>query len=55
VSKLFGVPFGLNLDFKKVDEFLVEKIWKKLMFWNMVHLLLVGRVVMVNFMLASSL
>jgi hypothetical protein len=49
VSKLFGVFFGLNLDVEKVDEFLVERIWKKLMFWNMVHLLLVGRLVMANF------
>jgi hypothetical protein len=28
--KLLGVPFGLNLDTKEVDAFLIEKLQKKL-------------------------
>jgi hypothetical protein len=28
--KLLGVPFGLNLNTKEVDVFLIEKLWKKL-------------------------
>jgi hypothetical protein len=48
-----GVHFGLNLDTKEVDAFLIEKLQKKLRHWNTLHLPLVGRVVVVNFMLAS--
>jgi hypothetical protein len=53
--KLLGVPFGLNLNAKEVDIFLIEKLWKKLKYCNTIHLPLIGRVVVVNFVLASTL
>ncbi len=43
VSNLLGTEFGLNLDFNDVDGFLIEKIQKKIRFWNTVHLPLVER------------
>ncbi len=30
LSKLLGAPFGLKLDVKEIDEFLVKKIHKKI-------------------------
>ncbi len=53
--KLLGVHFGLNLNAKEVDVFLIEKLWKKLEYYSTLHLLLIGRVVVVNFVLASTL
>jgi hypothetical protein len=44
----------LNFDVKEVDEFLVEKIHKKLRYESVFHLPLVGRVVVVNAVLAST-
>ncbi len=38
-----------------MDTFLIEKIYKKLKFWNMIHLPIAGRVIIVNFVLASTL
>jgi hypothetical protein len=38
VSNLLGTEFGLNLDLNDVDGFLVQKIQKKIRFWNTVHL-----------------
>jgi hypothetical protein len=55
LSKLLRIPFGLNFDVKEVDEFLVEKIHKKLKYSSVFHLPLVGRVVVVNVILASTL
>jgi hypothetical protein len=52
---MFGTPFGLGLDDKEVDTFLIKKIHKKLKFWNMVHLPIMGQVVIVKFVLASTL
>jgi len=52
--KLLGVPFGLNLNAKEVDIFLIEKLWKKLKYYNTIHLPLIARVVVVNFVLAST-
>lgn len=42
LSKMLNTPFGLGLDDKEVDTFLIEKIHKKLKFWNMIHLPIVG-------------
>jgi hypothetical protein len=53
--KLLGVPFGLNLNTKEVDAFLIEKLWKKFKYYNTFHLPLIGRVVVINFVLASTL
>jgi len=55
LSKLLRIPFGLNFNVKEVDEFLVEKLHKKLKYQNAFHLPLVGRVVVVNAILASTL
>ncbi len=52
--KLLGVPFGLNLNAKEVDVFLIEKLSKKLKYYNTIHLPLISRVVVVNFVLAST-
>ncbi len=53
--KLLGVPFGLNLNAEEVDVFLIEKLSKKLKYYNTIHLPLIGKVVVVNFVLASTL
>jgi hypothetical protein len=55
LSKMFNMPFGIGLDGKKVDTFFIEKIHTKLKFWNMVHLPIVGRAIIVNFVLTSTL
>jgi hypothetical protein len=53
--KLLGIPFWLNLKVKDVEVFLVDKIKKKLRFWNSLHLFWVRRMVVVSLVLASSL
>ncbi len=52
--KLLGVLFGLNLNAKEVDFFFIEKLWKKFKYYNTIHLPFIGRVVVVNFVLAST-
>jgi len=54
LTHLWGLAW-LGLDEKEVDTFLIEKIYKKLKFWNMIHLLIAGRAIIVNFVLASTL
>jgi hypothetical protein len=46
------VPFGFNLDVKEMDEFLVEKICKKLKYWSTLQLPLSIRAMVVNYVLA---
>lgn len=55
LSKLLGTPFGLELDTKNVDDFLVEKITKKLKYWSTTRLSLAGRTLIVNQVLLSTL
>lgn len=55
MSKLLHTPFGFNLDINDVDEFLVGKFRKKLKYWNMMHLSLTSKVVVVKSILTSSL
>ena len=55
LSKLLGTPFGLNLDVQNIDEFLAEKIRKKLAYWSTVHLSLAGRATIVNSVHLSTL
>jgi hypothetical protein len=55
VSKLLGIPFGIDLHTIDVDEFMLSKIHKKLIYWTTIHLSLAGRVLIVNFVLLSSL
>ncbi len=52
---MFGTPFGLGLDDKEVDNFLIEKIHKKLKIWNMIHLPIASRTIIVNFVLTLTL
>jgi hypothetical protein len=55
LSKMFSMPFGIGLDGKEVDTFLIEKICKLLNFLNTIHLLIVGWPIIVNFVLALTL
>jgi len=47
-------PFGLTLKNKNVDELLVGKIRRNLKYWDTIHLTLISKVVIVNFMFALS-
>lgn len=55
LSKKLGVPFGLNLNTKDVDQFLYNKIAKKLDYWSRIKLSLAGRIVICNQLLLSTL
>lgn len=55
LSKLLGTPFGLDLATVDVDEFLLNKIQKKISFWVTTQLSLAGRVVIINSVLLSTL
>jgi hypothetical protein len=55
LSKLLGAPFGLKLDVKEIDEFLVKKIHKQQNIWSTLHLSLARKVILVDSTLASTL
>jgi hypothetical protein len=55
LSKLLSTPFGIDLHIGDVDEFLLTKVQKKLTYWTSVHLSLIGRALIVNSVLLSSL
>jgi hypothetical protein len=55
LSKLLGTPFGIELSTQDIDDFLYNKIRRKLTYWTTIHLSLVGRVLIVNTVLLSSL
>ena len=55
LSKLLGTPFGLNLHTPDIDQFLYNKISRKLDYWSTMKLLLVGRVVICSQVLFSTL
>ena len=55
LSKLLGTPFGLNLNTRNVDQFLYNKIAKKLEYWSGMRLSLAGRIVICNQVLLSTL
>jgi hypothetical protein len=55
LSKLLGTPFGLNLNTRDVDQFLYNKIAKKLDYWSKMKLSLAGRAVICNQVLLSTL
>jgi len=55
VSKLLGSLFGLSLDSKSVDDFLLDRVQKKLAFWCTAKINTTGRVVIVNHVLLSAL
>ena len=48
VSKLLGVPFGLSLNARDIDDFMYKRIHKKLTHWSTVLLNPTGRSVIVN-------
>ena len=50
-----GTPFELNLNTLDIDQFLYQKISKKLDYWSNMKLALAGRVVICNQMLLSRL
>jgi hypothetical protein len=43
------------VDMKNIDEFLVGRLRKKMRYWYMMHFPLVGKVLVINSILASSL
>jgi hypothetical protein len=53
--KLLRVPFGLNLDTTEMDVFIIEKLQKKLNYWNNLHLPLASTTIVINSMLKSTL
>ena len=55
LPKLLGTLFGLNLDTKDGDQFLYNKIIKKLEHWSNMKLSLAERIVICNQMLFSKL
>lgn len=55
LSKLLGTPFGLNLNTLDVDQFLYQKISKKLDYWSNMRSPLVGRAIICNNVLLSTL
>jgi hypothetical protein len=54
VSKLLGAPFGLSLKARDVDDFLYERIRKKLIHWSSVQMNPTGRAVIVNSVLLGA-
>jgi hypothetical protein len=54
VSKLLGAPFGLSLTAGEVDDFLYERIRKKLTHWSVTQLNPTGRAVIVNSVLLGA-
>ena len=55
LSKLLGTPFGLNFNTRNIDQFLYNKIKKKLEYWSGMKLTLVGTIVICNQVLLSTL
>ena len=55
VSKLLGTPFGLSIATNDLDEFLIDKIRKKLSYWTTTKLSLAARRLIVNQVLLSTL
>lgn len=55
VSKLLGAPFGLSLTTANVDEFLHNRLEKKLTYWSSTKINPTGRGVVANNLLLSSM
>jgi hypothetical protein len=55
MGKLLGLPFGIDLATGDVDQFLIDKIERKLHYWTTIRLSLAGRTVVVNMVLLSTL
>jgi hypothetical protein len=54
VARLLGTPFGLTLGQEGVDQFLIERIDKKLKYWSAMHINNAGRAMVGNGILISS-
>jgi hypothetical protein len=54
ISKLLGAPFGLDMTTDDVNNFIQEKIDKKLLNWTSTRLNIVGRKVIVNGVFLST-
>lgn len=55
LSKLLGSPFGLSISTADIDNFLVDKVRRKLTYWTSTKLSLAGRRLIVNQVLMSTL
>ncbi len=55
MSKQLGATFGLTLEVKDVDGFLIDRIQKKIKIWSTNHLPIAGRATIVNSVLSSTL
>ena len=55
LGKLFGLPLGIDVHTADIDQFLVDKIEKKLSYWTTLKLSLAARSVVVNAVLLSTL
>jgi hypothetical protein len=55
VSKILGAPFGISLSTADVDDFLLEKLSKKLTLWNTLKINATGRSIVVIGILLSSM
>jgi hypothetical protein len=55
MSKLLGAPFGISLSTADVDDFLLEKLTKKLTHWRTSKINTTGQSTVVNSILLSSL
>jgi hypothetical protein len=51
---LLGSPFGISLSTEQIDQFLVERIGKKIDFWATVRLNSAGRAVIANGVMVSA-
>jgi hypothetical protein len=54
VTMLLGSPFGISLSTEQIDQFLVERIGKKIDFWATVRLNSAGRAVIANGVMVST-
>jgi hypothetical protein len=52
---MLGTSFGIQIDTNDIDAFLFQKIQQKLTYWSSVHLSLVGRRIIINSILLSTL
>jgi hypothetical protein len=50
-----GTTFGIDVDKKNIDEFLVRRLKKNMRYCYIMHLSLVGKVLVINSILVSSL
>jgi hypothetical protein len=55
VAKMLGIPFGIDPQVHDIDQFLFDKIMKKLNYWSSTRLSLAGRAIVVNMVLSSTL